>query len=205
VAALSRVLEPLARRLRLLVGRARLLRVDDAQPLQQLQLGMLADETGDRVPRMQHYGLTSHPLVASAEAIVLAVGGARTGLVAVAVDDPAHRPRGLAAGEVMLYTDEGDRIHLKRGRVVEVLAGAEVRVSAPIVRAVASTKVRIEAPLAEVTGNVTIGGSLSVTGAIAGSASVSDAAGSMGQMRTVYNGHTHGETGGTTLTPSAPM
>lgn len=40
--------------------------------------------------------------------------------VVLAVDDRRYRVQALKDGEVVIYTDEGDRIHLKRERTIEV-------------------------------------------------------------------------------------
>ena len=63
----------------------------------------------------QHYGFTSRPL-AGAEAIVLKKGN---NVIVVASDDRRYR-LALEDGEVGLYTDEGDSIHLKRGNEIRV-------------------------------------------------------------------------------------
>ncbi|MES7472754.1 hypothetical protein U6K92_12545, partial [Cutibacterium acnes] len=75
--------------------------------------------------------------------------------------------------------DEGDYVLLKRGRIVEVKAGA---------------RLRVDAPEAEFTGNVTIAGDLHVQGDTTCDGDVSDARGSMQEMRGRYNSHTHGNT-----------
>lgn len=140
--------------------------IDDAKALQTLQVEALAGETRDRVERFQQYGFTAHPL-AGAEAILLSLGGNRDHAVAIAVDDRRHRKNGLAPGEVALYTDEGDFIHFKRGRLIDVVAGTKVKVTAPDVEVVASTKVAITSPLTDVTGNLTVSGLITGAGGLA--------------------------------------
>lgn len=130
--AISKLLAPLRARIANLVARAVVQLVDDGGKLQLVQLGVLADETRSGLERFQQYGLTSVPLP-GAEAVVLFVGGRRDHGLVVAVDDRRYRLVGLEAGEVALYTDEGDRIHLKRGGVIEVVAAAKVVVDAPAV------------------------------------------------------------------------
>ncbi len=205
----TRMLAPLRARVANLVARAVVQLVSDAQGLQVVQLGVLADETRDGLERFQEYGFSSVPF-AGAEAVVLFVGGRRDHGLVVAVDDRRYRKRNLEPGESAIYTDEGDYVVLKRGRIVEVKAG---------------TKLRVDAPLAEITGNVTIAGTLDVTGAVtaratvavtagvtaasvAASGAVSDGAGSMDSMRGTYNSHTHPENGtggGTTSPPNQGM
>lgn len=67
---------------------------------------------------VQHYGFTSAPLP-GAEMIVLPIGGRTNHSVVVATEDGRYRIQ-VVEGEVSLYTDEGDYIHMKRGRLVEV-------------------------------------------------------------------------------------
>lgn len=69
----------------------------------------------------QHYGFTSRPL-AGAEIIILREGNH---IIAVASDDRRFR-LAVADGEVALYTDEGDKIHLKRNKIIEVVSGGKL-------------------------------------------------------------------------------
>ncbi|MCM2318055.1 MAG: phage baseplate assembly protein [Pseudomonas sp.] len=118
-ASTSRLLAPLRRGLAHLVTRAVVALVNDAAKMQTLQVSLLADETLDGVEHWQPYGFTFKPHV-GAEALVLAVGGHRAHSVVIAVADRRYRLTGLEDGEVAIYSDEGDKVHLKRGRVIEV-------------------------------------------------------------------------------------
>jgi phage baseplate assembly protein V len=117
MADLWRALRPLRNQLTNLVARAVVSLADDSLKMQLLQLTIGEGETRDGAERFQQYGLTSVPLE-GAEAVVLSVGGRRDHLLVVAVDDRRHRLKDLVAGEVALYTDEGAKVHLKRGRIV---------------------------------------------------------------------------------------
>lgn len=114
----------LSRRVRLMVARSIVRLVSDSDGIQTLQLSILRGETQNEVERFQNYGMTSVPL-SGAEAAVVFVGGNRDHGLVIAVDDRRYRVKGLADGEVCVYTDEdsgenGHRIHLKRGGIVEV-------------------------------------------------------------------------------------
>lgn len=188
----QRMIGPLWRRLRLLVSRGVLKLVDDSLKLQSVQVTLLGDQPAT-AERFQEYGYTSHPHP-GAEAIVAAVGGARAHLVALSVDDRRYRPKGLKAGEVCLYTDEGDEIRFKRGRVIAVKAGASLDVTAPVVTVKASTSVTYDTPIFTVTGDIKANGQ------------ITDATSSMQDMRDTYNGHNHdGDSGGSTSTPNQGM
>lgn len=133
----------------------------------------------------QHYGFTSRPL-AGAEGILLKQGN---NIILIASDDRRYRIE-AADGEVALYTDEGDHIHMKRGRVVEI--------NTDTLKVAAATQVLLETPLVKTTGEVKA--ELDITDHITGSGR------SMESMRTVYNGHSHtGDSGGTTSSPGDQM
>lgn len=115
----NRLLGPLRRGLAHLVARAVVTLVDDAAKMQTLQLGLLAGEALDGAEHWHPYGYTYKPHT-GAEALVLAVGGHRAHSVVIACADRRYRLTGLADGEVALYTDEGDKIHFKRGKVIDI-------------------------------------------------------------------------------------
>ncbi|WEJ89291.1 MAG: phage baseplate assembly protein V [Klebsiella huaxiensis] len=115
----SRSIAAMGRRLRLMVDRALVRIVTDSLGRQNLQVQSLADETNDDVERFQNYGFSSVP-PAGSEAIVVAVGGRRGGMVAIAVEDKGSRPRGGEEGDVILYHQEGHVIVLKKGGLAEI-------------------------------------------------------------------------------------
>ena len=96
-----RLLERLSRRMRNIVARGVISLVRDAHKWQSTQLELLDGEVLDDAERAQQYGFSSVPHAA-------------------AVDDRRYRVQALKNGEVVIYTDEGDRIHLKRERTIEV-------------------------------------------------------------------------------------
>ena len=145
-----RIFEALRNRVALMIGRAVVNLVDDSTKMQLLQLSILAGETRDRIERFQNYGFTSHPQT-DAEAVIVCIGGTRDRAIAIAVDDRRYRLKNLAAGEVALYSDEGDYVKFKRGRIVEIIAGNEINITCPA---------------------VTITGDLTVTGTLTGQTEV---------------------------------
>ena len=179
---LGKILAPLARRIRLLAGRAVIRLVTDSLKEQTVQLQLLDGETGE-AERYQHYGFTSHPHP-GAEAIVLAPGGNREHLIVVADGDRRYRLKNLSAGEVAIYTDEGDSVILRRGRIAEI--------NTETLRVTAATKVEFISPLVEATGEIM---------------DRRDTGGrTMMDMRNVYDDHNHpGDSGGATGVPNQPM
>jgi phage baseplate assembly protein V len=133
-------------RLANLVSRGVVKRVDDTKKLQLLQVGMLADETRSELERVQSYGFTSVPL-AGAEAVTVFVGGYRDHGLVVAVDDRRYRLRSLEAGEVAIYTDQGDKVVLERGGTIRVTASTKVVVAAPLVELAGNTDAAARASL----------------------------------------------------------
>lgn len=92
---------------------------NSASKLQSLQLRLLAGEVKDNVEHLEPYGFTASPLE-GAEALAGFIGGDRSHAVVIVVADRRFRLQGLKSGEVALYTDEGDRLHFKRGRIIDI-------------------------------------------------------------------------------------
>lgn len=171
-------------RLDVLFSRGKLHTTDATGGAQKLQIELQPGEVLNNVEHLETYGLTSRPLP-GAEVASASLGGDRNRTVVLIAADRRYRKRNLVAGEVALYTDEGDYVLLSRGRIVQVVAGMRVRVTAPDVEIVASTKVTVTSP------NVEISGALTVQGAILSNTSVADTDGTMSEMRSTYNSHTH--------------
>ncbi len=160
---LQRILGPIWRRMRLLISRGVLQLTKDESGLQSVQVTLLGDQPA-WAERFQSYGLSTHPL-GGAEAVVAAVGGARAHLVAIAVDDRRYRISSLKPGEVTLYDDQGQRVHLTReGIVIDGVGKPLAFTNCP---------------------TVTMDGDLEVAG------DVRDHTGTMQVMRDQYNQHGH--------------
>lgn len=160
--ALQKLLTPIRLRIMLLMSRGLGRLANSAAPHQRLQIELIPGEVLDNVEHLESYGFTSCPLPGH-EVIAASIGGERSRVVVVVAADRRNRKKGLAAGEVAIYTDEGDVIHFKRGRTIEITAGTKVKVTAPDVEVIAATKVTVTSPL------VTMSGELQVTGKITGS------------------------------------
>lgn len=175
---LGKLLAPLARRVGNLLARGSVTASNAAKKMQTLQVGLLAGEAKDDMEHFEPYGFTARPK-AGAEVLAAFFDGDRSHGAVLVAADRRYRKTGLAEGEVALYTDEGDSIVFSRGRIVRVVAGAQLEVTAPLVTIVASTKVRMVTPLLEVTGEIK---------------DKCDSSGkTMAGMRTTYNSHTHHE------------
>lgn len=171
---IRRALQYLASRQRNMIMRGRVTLVDDTRKLQALQVSLLGDgdDTPDDIERFQQYGVTSKPFTNS-EAVVLFPGGDRSHGLCVAVGDRRYRLTGLANGEVALYDDQNQVVHIKRDGIYIVSA----------------QQVIVDTPQAHFTGDVSIDGELYAQGDIASDGNVSDASSSMQDMRDIYNAH----------------
>ena len=98
-------------RIRMLVGRSRLMLVDDSQAIQTVQLRLLADETRDQALRAAEYGFCSNPPDGT-DAISLHMAGERGIVVVIATNNQTFRMRGLATGEVAIHDDKGRFVYL---------------------------------------------------------------------------------------------
>lgn len=205
-ADLQKLLRPVLARIRALAARASLTRVDDSGLSQQVQITVLAGERLDQVVRLQNFGLSANP-PAGSTALLISLGGSRTHCVVLGADH-ASRPRDLLSGESQQYNQWGDCVYLRESG--ETLVKSR-------------TKVLLDAPLTETTGDMKVGGNFEVvgtstlTGAVSAEAtisaageihsdsSVSDSAGDLAEMRSVFNAHTQTVTAGVAQPPSVPM
>jgi phage gp45-like len=77
-----------------------------------------------------------------AEGILLREGGV---IYMIASDDRRYRVA-IENGEVCIYTDEGDKIHLHRNRIIEIVGGAQVLISTTVATVNASTSATVTSP-----------------------------------------------------------
>jgi phage baseplate assembly protein V len=87
--------------------------------MQTLQVRLTAGELKDNVEHFEPYGLTSNPQP-GAEVLTMFLNGDRSHAVVVVASDRRYRIKELEPGEVAIYTDEGDKIHFKRGRIIDI-------------------------------------------------------------------------------------
>ena len=180
--AIMKMVEPVSRNVKLIVGRCVLEALDDSTGLQTARVSLLAGEVQE-LERIQNFGFVGHP-TPGAEGVCLFVGGNREHGICIALEDRDLRPN-VEAGESMQYGVLGNKIHCKQdgGILVETPLGAKVEIDA--------------------TGNIVVNG-LSITLGEGGSEPVLN-----GQtFQTKYNTHTHTVFGIPTTTvvvPSVPL
>lgn len=200
-------IEQIDRRIRAALGGIRLAfrgvitLVKAAGTVQLVQMDALAGEQLQDNELFQHYGFTSNPLPGTM-AIVLPVGGRTAHGIIVATEHGSYRLKNLQSGEVAIYTDEGDSVILKRGRVIEVTtqtfrvnAGAAIELNAPLITGNAETSVSFNTPIVNASMDVKAQGEVFDHGNK-----------TMSGMRTTYNAHTHTDPqGGSVSTPIGTM
>jgi len=193
---IKNMIDPLRRRIAMTIGRGVLSSpVDDSTKFQTVQADFLADETLSDMERFQNYGFTGVPHNGS-EAVAVFPSGLRDHGIIIAVDDRTFRLKGLEAGEVAVYTDEGDKIHFKRGNIIDIIAAETVNITCKNVnitteediKIIASSKVVVDAPAIELSEGAT-------EAVIKGTT-----------FQGLFNAHTHnGNMGAPTGPPLAPL
>ena len=186
----QRLLSPVLRRVRLMLGRAVVTMVNDALKAQNIQVSGLDDETPDEVERLMNYGQISVPL-AGAEVITASIGAQRDHQVALIVEDRRYRPTGLTAGDTGVYHFEGHRLRLtKDGRAILTCKTLEV---------FAEESVTFDTPKTIITGDAEVQGSLKILGETESKGNLTAPDAVLGGKSTIKHNHQeHGDGGGTT-------
>ena len=122
-----------ARRTFVGASRATVRKANDKPLMKETDLDVLYSEGRVDTERFQQYGLTTVPLPEdkktgkAAEALMVHLGGNRSHSVIVAVDDRRYRLKVLKEGEVALYDDQGQQVHLTRdGIVMSTVKGKKI-------------------------------------------------------------------------------
>lgn len=191
---ISEALENLSNRMRMLVGRGRITTSNDSGSVQTHQVKVSAMETGDARPRIAEFGFSSMP-PADSDAVMIFMTGERTAGLIIGTAHQASRPRGLNAGETIIYSVDGKHVLIANDRIEVQANGQPVSVlGASTCTIEASAKIRCVTPILEVTGNVVDNCDTQPQ--------------SMASMRTIHNGHTHNVTnvqsGGSTIVSQVP-
>lgn len=126
--AIGRALAPLARGIQNAFSRGVVSAVNAAAKMQGLQVQLLASEGKDAIEHFEPYGFTAHAHP-GAEVAVSFVEGDRSHGIALVVADRRYRIAGMEAGEVCVYDDLGQKVHLTRDGIV-IHTDKKVRVEA---------------------------------------------------------------------------
>lgn len=132
--------------------------------VQLVQANGVAGEVLQDNELFQQYGFTSNPLPGTM-AIVLPIGGKTAHGIVIATEHGQYRLKSLAPGEVALYTDEGDSVALKRGRIVNI--------TTQTLNINASEAVNINTPQINASEQVNVAGTLAANGGMTAKAGTS--------------------------------
>ncbi len=200
----GRAISDVRRRVMMALARGVVQTVQDGPKMQTLQASFLADEIRSGMEHPQNYGFTSNPHP-GAECVAAFLGGNRDHGVVLVVDDRRYRLKALAPGEVAIYTDEGDKIVLKRNRVIEfttntliINAATKVEVNTPAFEVNASAYAKFTTPDVQATATITADGDLRTRAESVDHLDLPNE-GTMQGIRDIYNQHTH-----ISATPGAP-
>ncbi|MFM0306281.1 phage baseplate assembly protein V [Paraburkholderia sp. RL17-383-BIF-A] len=104
----------LARFARAAIGWARITFTNDGGNVQFVQVQVNDLETIDDLPRVAEFGLTSVAPDGS-DVVMVNLGGGRNNAVVVATGHQESRPKGLKAGETMIYSQDGKSVYFTAG------------------------------------------------------------------------------------------
>lgn len=138
---------PIENRVLLMIGRGVLHALGDAEGDHlRVKHGAFADETLEDREVFHDYGFTAKPHQ-GAEVLFACLSGNRSRSVVIRIADRRYRLADLKDGEVAIFDDQGQTVHLTRDGIVIKGAGQPVIITdAP--------KVRAETPLLECTGDI---------------------------------------------------
>lgn len=138
--------------------------VSDA-PIQRVQLDGLAGETLQDLEHLQEFGFASHP-PAGSEAVVIPLGGDTTHGVIVATQHGSFRVKNLAPGETAVFSSEGAKIVIKKGKIIE--ADCDVfKVNCKEYQVNAETGANFNTPQLETSAQLTAQGQINGNGGMA--------------------------------------
>lgn len=147
---LKHLLSPIRRAIRLVLSRGVVTAVNAGLKMQGLQIKLYADEVKGGLEHFEPYGFTAHPH-SGAEALGGFFAGDRSHGVVITVADRRYRLRELKAGEVAMYDDLDQVVHLTREGIriyspmdVTVKADNLARLEGDVVEIHAATKLHFD-------------------------------------------------------------
>ncbi|MDO8654184.1 MAG: phage baseplate assembly protein V [Undibacterium sp.] len=181
--------------------RAVLTAINTKTPITLIQADGVAGEQLQDNELMQHYGYTSAP-PAGTQAVVIPLGGKTAHGIIIATEHTSYRLKALKTGEVAIYDDLGQSVHLTRTGIVINGGGLPVTIKN-------TPSVTADTPQFHMTGDLTVDGDIHaqknvlVAVNLTAQGDIADHGNkTMTAMRTAYNGHHNGS--GTTA-PDAQM
>lgn len=186
-----------------------------------VQVRLLADEVRDDLEHVEPYGFTSEPLDdEQPEAFAAFFSGDRSHGIVFCIADRRYRLTKLKAGEVALYDDQGQKVHLTRDGIVvhtdkqlEATVGGTLTATVSGAATLKAASVKIDAPTVELTGALKVAKLITGTGGMAisggsGAAVTGDIKVSGGDVTAdgiSLQNHTHGGVQGGSGTTGKPQ
>ena len=148
---------------------------DGTKKMRVVQVRLLADEVRDDLEHVEPYGFTSEPLDdEQPEAFAAFFGGDRSHGIVFCIADRRYRLTKLKAGEVALYDDQGQKVHLTRDGIVihtdkqlEATVGGTLTATVSGAATLKAASVKIDAPPVEITGALKVANLITGTGGMA--------------------------------------
>ena len=148
---------------------------DGTKKMRVVQVRLLADEVRDDLEHVEPYGFTSEPLDdEQPEAFAAFFSGDRSHGIVFCIADRRYRLTKLKAGEVALYDDQGQKVHLTRDGIVvhtdkqlEATVGGTLTATVSGAATLKAASVKIDAPTVELTGALKVAKLITGTGGMA--------------------------------------
>lgn len=169
-----------------LAGRATVHGANEGAAMRTVQIEIFSGDVRDDIEHFEPYGFTSGVKPGS-EGVAISFAGDRDHTIAVVIADRRYRMK-VATGEVAVYDDIGQSIHLSRSGIKVDGGGNPITVSN-------TPKVDFDTPLLHVTGDMVADGQIKDAGG----------AKSMSGMRSTFDNHVHEETNTVTKKPNEAM
>lgn len=172
-----KLIAPLQRKVLLTIGRGVILATQDSGKLQLIQGSFLADEVKSDVEKVHHFGFSSHA-PKNSDCIMVCVGGSREHGIIIGSESRDHRFKDLAEGEAVIYSKNGDYVHVKNDEIivhskkVTVNATDEATVNTKTANVNASTATNITSPTTTIDGNLVVTGDTTAQGEVIAQKSV---------------------------------
>lgn len=127
-----------------MLARAVVRMITDSGGRQTAQVEATKGELISGMERMQEYGMSSYPPTEGTDCLVAFLGGNREQGMIIVAENRKFRIKGLEQGEVAIFDDLGNVVHLQREQVL-VKAVTKAKVVAPVIEAESLTQAKISA------------------------------------------------------------
>ena len=157
-------IDRLYRRILMMVAPVQIATTDDTGNVLTAQIGVSnTPEIIDKVPLLQYYGFHANP-PPKTDAIAVFGAGNRSNPVLVGTNNTQYRPKNYKAGEIGLFTSEGDTLKFAQQQAVTLTAGNSFTANTKQATIKGTTSVTVDTPQTTHTGDVKAHGKLDASG-----------------------------------------